>query len=311
MKKIWRCGLLMAGVLAAAVVGHQAMQTESNGIFYRISGGKSTVYLLGSIHVGARDMYPMSKNIRSALQASDTVVFECDTSGEDAQNASARLMKSEVDLEERVTPECLRLVEQAARKLGYSMETLRKLDPWAITSMITVAAAADEMNGGNKKLASVYGVENMVRKQMENQKVEYLETAEEQLGLMEKFSPELQEYLLVSACRTLLESSNVNEQKNHMEKWPIWWKEGNAQAFAESYLREMEDETAPELAREYHQALLSERNHRMAEKLCQMLENDQERQYFVVVGLMHLVLENDSILCELEDAGYCVEKIAQ
>ena len=309
MNRIWKYGLLLAGILAASVAVHQLIATESTGVFYRVSGGKSTVYILGSIHVGNRDMYPFSHNIQHALREADTVVFECDTTSENSTSAIARFMQSETDLKERISPESFHLVERAAEELDFSMETLRKLDPWAVTNTLTVATAAKEMNGRSTKTASSFGVENMVRKQLKDQKIEYLETVDEQLGLMEGFSSRLQEYLLVDACRAVLETSGAKGRDQTVENWPEWWREGKADAFAEAYLREMEAAIVPDLAKEYHQALLVERNHRMAEKIVKMLEDEQKKQCVVVVGLMHLVLETDSILRELEQAGYFVEKV--
>ena len=92
MKKIWKYTLLMAGVLAAAVGAHQLAQEPGHGIFYRVSGGKNEMFLLGSIHVGSRDMYPMSSFVQQALRRADVLVFECDTASQEARAETARLM---------------------------------------------------------------------------------------------------------------------------------------------------------------------------------------------------------------------------
>jgi len=311
MKKIWTFSLLVAGVFAAAIAAQQLNQTPGQGIFYRVSGGKNEMYLLGSIHVGSKEMYPMAKEILDAINKADVIVFECDTTSSEAQASTARMMKSEIRLSERIGPACLEKVEQAAKKLGYSMEILEKMDPWAVTSMITVAAAADEMEAGSSKTASAFGVENMVRKEIKNQRVTYLETAEEQLGLMEAFSPELQEYLLSSACDAVLDPEKKSASDQDVDRWPDWWKEGNARAFADSYIRGMSGEASPELANEYHQSLLVRRNQHMAQNLQQMLEEGENKKILAVVGLMHLVLPEDSIISELEALGYSTEQIVQ
>lgn len=311
MKKKWTYGLLMAGVLAAAVAAHQLAQGTSQGIFYRVSGGKNEMYLLGSIHAGSREMYPMSAVIRNAIQNADTMVFECDTASAEAQQTTAQLMKSEQPLSARISTECYGKLESAAEKLGYPIASFEQLDPWAVTSTLTLAAAAQEMESGSSKAASALGVENMVRRQAGGKQVLYLETVEEQLGLMEGFSPALQEYLLDSACQAVLDPENVSGTDADVEHWPGWWKEGNAQAFADSYLLGLTKETSPELAQEYHHALMTERNRRMAQKLQTMLESDEPHVYFVTVGLMHLVLSGDSVIAELEAMGYQIEQIRE
>ena len=60
--------------------GGCAPQREgSAGLLYRVTGGKSELYLLGSIHVGSEEMYPMGQHILDALEAADVLAFECDT----------------------------------------------------------------------------------------------------------------------------------------------------------------------------------------------------------------------------------------
>lgn len=311
MKKKWTYSLLMAGVLAAAVAAQQLAQGTSQGIFYRVSGGINEMFLLGSIHAGSREMYPMSAAIRHAIQSADTMVFECDTASPDAQQTMTRLMKSEQSLASRISPECYNKLERTAEKLGYPMASFEHLDPWAVTSTLTMAAAAQEMESGSSKAASAFGVENMVRRQSGGKQVLYLETVDEQLGLMENFSPALQEHLLDSACQVVLDPENVSGMDADVEHWPVWWKDGNAQAFAESYLLGLTKETSPDLAQEYHQALMTGRNRRMAQKLQNMLENDAPNSYFVTVGLMHLVLPGDSVIAELESMGYQIEQIKE
>ena len=60
---------------------------------------------------------------------------------------------------------------------------------------------------------------------------------------------------------------------------------------------------------EYHQALVTGRNRHMAQELVRMLEEDGSHSFFVTIGLMHLVLPQDSVLFELEQMGYTVERM--
>ena len=308
MKKIWKYALLLAGVLAATATVNQALRQPSCGILYRVDGGKSELYLLGSIHVGTREMYPFGEHIQDALQKADVLVFECDTTGQDAASATAKLMKSDVPLRQTISEEGYAQVERAALELGYSMESLQGLKPWAVTSTFTLAQAAREMDTGRRN-ASAYGVENMVRKQADGKNELYLETAEAQLEIMDAFSPALQEYLLQKACQAVLESETGAGTEADVEYWPSWWKEGSAKAFADSYAQSLLAETQPELTQEYHHALMTERNQSMAQKLHEMLQSPESRTYLATIGLMHLVLPEDSILTQLEQMGYRIERV--
>ena len=298
-------------MIAAAALGTLLIVTAGllwprggQGVFYRIQGGKSEMVVLGSIHAGSREMYPMSRSIRHALKDADTLVFECDTESEEALATTQQLMyyPQEESLSEHVSESCLAALSETAQKLGYDPQALNRLKPWALVSMLSVESMSQQ-TGGSSEL----GVENQVRRMAKGKTVRYLETAEEQLLLMDGFSAELQEYLLMDACEAALHHGRTNDDAQH---WPAWWAKGDADAFAASYRKGMEDETQPQLAQEYHEKLITGRNQRMARTLGQMLE-EEGGSFFVTVGLMHLVLEEDSILTRLENMGYTIERIME
>lgn len=309
MRKLWKYSLLLAGVLAAATAVNQISKKPSQGIFYRVNGGKNTMYLLGSIHVGNRQMYPMSQTILTAIDNADVLVFECDTTSDEAKNATVQKARSDIPLSKVLGEGCFSKLQNTADKLGYSMENFEYLKPWAVTSTLTVAAAAQEMDAGNSRTATALGVENAVRKRIGDQKISYLETAEEQLALLEAFSPELQEYLLSSACDAILHPESSAKANDDVDLWPEWWRTGNANAFAESYQNSLRQEANPVFAQEYHQSLVVARNRKMAGKIQDLLENEEAHTSVITVGLMHLVLPQDSIITMLTEMGYQVEQI--
>ena len=59
--------LALALLLPLGAGGCTPQKEGSAGILYRVTGGKSELYLLGSIHVGSEDMYPMGQSILDAL----------------------------------------------------------------------------------------------------------------------------------------------------------------------------------------------------------------------------------------------------
>lgn len=282
---------------------------NSQGVLYRVSGGENEMYLLGSIHIGSREMYPFGQSIQKAILQADALVFECDTQSERAMADTRSLMQYAAgdELAAHVSAECMEKLSRVAEKAGYDMTALERLKPWAITSLFSMETLAAQMGTGDVSQASKLGVENAVHRYEKEKRILYLETASEQLGLMDAFSPSLQEYLLEDACNAILEPEKALDED--LRHWPEWWKTGNAQAFAETYLRGLEKEERPELTREYHETLMTRRNRSMAQSLAQMLEDSEIGDSFVTVGLMHLVLPNDSILDELQQMGYQVEKI--
>lgn len=275
------------------------------GICYQITGGKNAMTLLGSIHIGNREMTEYGPGITQAMAAADTFVFECDNESADARQAAAALRQAETPLKETIGTETYQKLEDVAKRRGYAMERFDSLRPWAAASLLATDVAATELGVRNAKDALALGVEETVRKSVSNRRVLYLETAREQLQTLDDFSLALQETLLESACDEILKGEPTG-----LADWPQWWREGNAAAFAKAYAKENQlAEKA--LTREYHQALVTDRNRRMAAKLQEMLEDDEGHSYFVTVGLLHLVLPGDSIVEELTSLGYTVTQLVK
>lgn len=295
---------LAAVTLAPAMLCSCQPSEPAQGICYRITGGKNPMVILGSIHVGSPEMKNYGAHLLEAMAAADVFVFECDSSDPEAAMLSARLMAyTDDELKNHLSPESWQRVEQACQKGGFRLKELNRYKPWAVTSMFTTRAAAEQMGARSSSHAASLGVEETVEKYAKGKEIAYLESASAQLMLMENFSDALEEALLLQSCDALLEP----KENTQLANWPMWWCTGNAKAFADEYLN---DKSLPEaLLQEYHHALVTTRNRAMTDALCGMLEGEEEHTYFVTVGLMHLVLPGDSILSALEEKGYTVEQL--
>lgn len=294
-------------VLAFAAFFFARPISPSTGIAYRITGGKNDMVILGSIHIGSRDMYPLNEEIMQALGNAELLVFECDTQSEEAQRLTSSMIyqpKGQT-LESMLTASQWQKLEQVAKKSNYDIQKWNLLKPWAVTSLLSMETLSAEMHTSNLSQAVAYGVESMVRRLANGKGYVWLETVQEQLNMFDEMSPALQIYLLESACDTIL-----NHSSSDTAHWPVWWRNGDAAAFAASYQSGMLAVSQPELVQEYQQVLLTERNARMADRLQELLESESKEDCFVVIGLLHLVLENDSVLTLLQEKGYGIEKIA-
>ena len=295
----------VAAILLCAALGGCSTETEApcTGICYRVSGGKNTAYLLGSIHVGNDRMKRFGASVTAAMDASDVFVFECDAQSDQARQTIAEMMKAKELLKEQVSADTYALLCQAAEKVGTPVARFDGLRPWAVTSQLSTQTAAIQLGVGNAGTALALGVEEQVRAKTKGKETVWLETAEEQLSVLDGFSQALQEELLKSACQLI-----VDPKATDLGEWPDWWLKGDAEAFARAYAKENEL-ADPALTKEYHDGLVTERNKKMAQRLSQLLEGEEPHTYFATIGLLHLVLPEDSVLWELERMGYTVEKL--
>lgn len=156
------------------------------------------------------------------------------------------------------------------------MDRLNRLRPWAVTSALSSQAAAAELGTGSARSALRQGVEERVQKYIGKKPVHYLETAREQLEIMDGFSPALQDAMVRSICQQIL---YPEETGSTLSQWPEWWAEGEMEPFVQAY--EAENDFAEQaLTEEYHQGLITRRNRRMAEGLRALLEDGEGGEDF-------------------------------
>lgn len=284
---------------------------ESKGIFYRVHGGKNEMTLLGSIHVGAKEMYPWGDVIIHALENADMLVFECDTEAPEELDIMKDMMfyPAGDTLDQHISSETLESMKQVASTLGYPYDFLNTMKPWAIVSMMSTETTAVEMGTTDVHKALELGVEEQIKKTAGNKETLYLESVKEQLDIMDSFSEELQEYMLQTACATILQPDEISGMDATLKKWPLWWANGDDEAFSFAYTDSMSIDPRPTLMQEYHNGLIVKRNEQMVQTLCTMLEAPEDHSFFVTIGLLHLVLPQDSVIDGLESQGYWVEKI--
>ncbi|MBE5779199.1 MAG: TraB/GumN family protein [Clostridiales bacterium] len=303
VKKKTLTGILAALELSAVLLATSGCAPETGpGICYRITGGKSDMVILGSIHVGNRDMTGFGSHITAAIGDADVFVFECDTTSTESRQITMQYQLSDEALANQLSPETYARLEEASRAAGIPMETLERFHPWAVSSLLTSAQAAKELGAGSAGRAQAMGVEETVWAMVKGREVRYLETPEMQLEILCNFSPELLDAMVLSGCELVL-----NPGQSDVSQWPDWWQSGDTEKFVAAFDAE-NDFHSPELTAEYKDALLTRRNQHMADVLCGYLEEDG-RNFFVTVGLYHLVLPDDSVLVELENRGYKVERL--
>ena len=255
MKGKWKWALLLAEVtgllLGAAACGDSG--EPCRGILYRVTGGKNEMMILGSIHVGNERMAHFDGTLQQALKKADCFVFECDTASQEAQAVIAEMMAAEQPLGELLTAETYALLEQTAQKCGIYMDRLNAFRPWAVTSALSSQAAAAELGTRSARSALQQGVEERVRKYVGEKPVHYLETAREQLEVLDGFSPALQDAMVKSVCQQIL---NPEETGSTLAQWPDWWAEGETEPFIQAYEAE-NDFAEPALTEEYHSRVSS------------------------------------------------------
>lgn len=284
----------MTALLLSCLAALPRLQAqEHKGLFWKATSGSNTVYLLGSIHLGSKDMYPLPKELEDAFAASKTLMVEVDLTKVDMQQMQAMVMtkgmySGDDSLWNHVTADTRKKVEQFSETYQLPASILSKMKPWLVG--ITVATIPMMKNGMDPNL----GIDKYFLDKASGKSIVEIESAQWQIDLLAGFSDDLQSKFLASAI------DQAGRSIDQIKKIEQLWTLGDVSKL-ETELNE--DAGPPEIAK----ALLHDRNPRMADVAEQYLKGKSPA--FMVVGAAHMV-GKDGVVALLERRGYKVQQVA-
>jgi hypothetical protein len=267
---------------------------QERSLLWKISGDKSTVYLLGSIHYLKKENFPLNKTILAALENSRRLVLEIDLNSarpEAAQKItlSKALYQDGSTLEQNISPETFQLTRQRAAQFGIDIKSMMPMKPWFVS--LTLVAIRLQQLGFDPN----FGVDRFLAAQAAKQgkPVDGLETLEFQLGAMDQLSKSEQESLLRQSV------GELDQLDRSIQSIAQAWLKGDSGALEPLLLDSMKE--YPEV----YKKLILERNRRWVPQIEKIL--GQSGATLVVVGAAHLV-GKDGVVEMLKERGYKVEQ---
>lgn len=271
-----------------------AAVSQGKHYFWTATAGKGRLHLLGSIHFGTPEMYPLPSIINSSFAAADALVVEANIVDGDpmqlAQLVAAKaLYRDGTTLQQQLSGDTWRRLNEAATQLQLPVELLNHQKPWFVS--MTLSALALKRLGYSEEL----GIDRYFLAQAQGRKrIIELESIEGQLNLFDRFTPSEQVAMLEETLREL------SDGKAFFDRMLTAWKSGDAggiQAlFDESSHRDSSSERV-------NQLMITERNRAMTAVLERLAT--QGGDYFVVVGAGHLS-GDEGIIALLQRHGYRV-----
>ncbi|MGZ3417794.1 MAG: TraB/GumN family protein [Polyangiales bacterium] len=262
-------------------------------IFHRVTSDTATVYLLGSIHVGKKALYPLPRAIESAFEKSDSLVVEVRLDPmatlktakilADARYPSGDSLRNHVDGKTWSL-----LAKDPPMPLGM----LERMQPWTVS--LTVLAV-DLKRAGFEPDAGI-DKHFMDEADQRSKPVIGIETVEDQLALLSGLPEDQQATMLREA---LEEGAKVGEQ---IDGLATAWAHGD-EITLEKKLRE--DWQKPEYQTLFKK-MFTDRNDKMTAAIDGYLKEKGTR--FVVVGAAHVVGEG-GIVDLLKKRGRKVERV--
>ena len=303
-RRLWLCAALFTLLLGAgpransaqsAAVQNADADAPARNFIWRVSRGRTSMYLAGSIHTLNPDNYPLPEVMESAFRNSYALVEEINLTVEDPVNVREQALRLGAyppgeSLRTELPPATYQQVATLAQNLGLDMQQLDRLRPWLAS--ITVL----EMQLQQAAFNPSYGLDHHFANeaQMSGKPVIGLETVHQQLDMLARLPARVQQAMLLQSLQ--------QAQHFQLEVHALIgaWQNGDAAGMQ----RIMQHDFANyPLA---YRRLIVDRNRAWFSRLERLARSG--RVYFAVVGAMHLI-GPDGLLARFKKAGYKVEQL--
>jgi uncharacterized protein len=242
-------------------------------------GTSNRVYLLGSVHLLRAQDHPLPQVIDDVYNDAETLYMELDMDDIDPLLMQATInqlgmLDEGTSLQDVMGDDLYAEARAMAAELEIPLEMLERTEPWL--AAITIEQLALARIGFNPS----YGVEMHLLKKAasDGKKILGFESVEQQLAYLDGLSPEAQRALLM---QTLTESATIREV---MDDLILAWRSGDIDYLEQTLLDDVSG--YPEL----YDTIVANRNRLWVDTIDELLE--QEEDYLVVVGALHLVGED-------------------
>ncbi|MGZ3577701.1 MAG: TraB/GumN family protein [Syntrophales bacterium] len=292
LNKIISIILLIAIYICA---GYSLSYAEKN-FLWRVQSKRNTVYVLGSIHLLKKDVYPLSRTIVSAFEKADVLAVEADVSDISRLDIE-KLMESAFypdgdSLEKHVSGKTFNLIKEETARAGLPMELVYNQRPWFLG--LTLESVELMKSGYDPN----YGIDkHFLSKAEGRKKISELESLDYQINLLAGLNDGEQELFLLYTLREL----KILVQE--VDKLVDAWKSGATEKMESTMTKSLTED-----GRFYtiYDKLIYKRNSNMAQKIDGYLNTN--KTYFVVVGAAHL-LGDKGIIQLLKAKGHSVEQL--
>lgn len=309
------CTVEQATVMAIRLVyeAFDALSLGAKGLMWEVNKGDTTVYLLGSIHLGTTGLYPLDARILRALQASDVLWVEANVLDQHTGMAEfyeiAMLPEGET-LESKLAPELYEKIVMVYESMGVPAENLSGFKPWFISNNLNAMVMQDGINEGldasdEEAVATAtrgLDVYFLLNAMLTGKPVGELEGVAAQAMMFDGLSDEVVSKHLEAILDMILnddseEATSADEMNALLASWFEFWRTGDVDGFTESFAAAQEPEN------EFTQMLFGARDVYMAERIHELLTSETAGKHFVVVGAGHLIGDL-SIIENLKKMGY-------
>jgi uncharacterized protein len=268
--------------------------SRSKSALWRIQGEHNTVYLLGSVHILPKNVYPLHPALERAFADSQQVAFEVDISR--ATGGQVRQAFTEIgayprgdDLSHHVSPLTLQIVKLACAQLGVSYEKAKRFKPSLLAELLTLRYT--ELAGFREDLGvDLYFYQ---RAKALNKPIFGLETVNDQANVLLQNEKQGEQHLLFSI-------GSLPEYKAALTEMVQAWRNGQVDVL-DRFLNQ-DERNDPEM----FNRMFAKRNARWLPQIERLTR--ENFNCLVIVGAGHLV-GSHGLIETLRRRGYRIQQL--
>ncbi|ABZ78348.1 GumN family protein [Shewanella halifaxensis HAW-EB4] len=262
-----RCLFSLAGLSLLFVSVTIQAAPDDKPPFYQISYQGQTAYLLGSIHIGQQNFFPLAKQVEQAFQQSAALVVEADVRGANVPALLAKYGSKKIPIDAKTET----VLSQYCQDKQQFCTSIENYAPWLQSMQLSIGRYAALGYSG------LYGVDSVLVSQAGNRPVYELESTEFQFNLLSSFDADTQWNMVREA---------IEAPDSDMLKLIAAWRSGDETELADL----MEGEMLRDGETQMVEKMLWDRNKTMAQGIVDLMQSSKTMQpLFVVVGAGHLV----------------------
>jgi uncharacterized protein YbaP (TraB family) len=286
--------LLLTALSQLAVAGDKLYM-------WQVESETATVTLVGSIHVGQADFFPLAAPFEEAFAAAPVLAVEVDMTDQNVLLESSQIMMKrgmlpgDETLETRLDPKVYARLVAHAEEVGSPLAMYMKFKP-GIVAMIMVMEEYQRQG-----LDPELGIDKhfLDAAKAADKEVRALEKVSDQLDIFLDMDDSLDDIMMAEFL------DQVDDIQSTTDEMIALWRTGDADGMDEFMQSQMGE--GPEME-EFYRKLITDRNIAMTDKIVNWLGEDQD--VFVVVGAAHYS-GGMGIVALLEAKGWSVTQAEQ
>lgn len=270
-------------ITVAVLAVNNSYASTAQPAYWKVEYKGNTSYLLGSIHVGSRDWYPLPKVIMSDMANSDVLVVELDASQASAHMEAQMKLPAGQTLQGNLAPQTYTKLVEHMKSMGFPPIIVANYKPWAAATVLSVLPY---LKSGLQPQFGV-DIQFLSRAKGRNMPIIELESAQFQIDLLSGiFSDE----------KMILEL--IDLPMSETMKLITFWRQGE--------MEEIEALMHQQMTPQQSKLMLTDRNKNWIKILTPLLRGN--KSHFVVVGAAHMAGKN-GVPALLKEAGFKVTRV--